>query len=235
MSVRANFQKSYSWRYLMLAGGFLFAALFFAYDGFIGYPNKKVISERYQEIAEMEASERQKAWRQITEENNWSRSVPDKSPEEIADDIRGQYFYGIISLLIALPPAILYFRTRGSWVERTEEGLTSSWGQKLDYSKVLKLDKKKWANKGIAVASYQDGAVTRRFVFDDFKYEREPLGQMLRELEQVLKPEQIVGGPPERLPEENEVIADTEASAAVPTAEGAAADGPAAADRARDA
>ena len=202
MSVRANFQKSYGWRYLMLAGGFTFAALFFAYDGFIGYPRKKVISERYQEIADLEVSERQKAWRQITEENNWSRSVPDKSPEEIADDIRGQYFYGIISLLIAIPPGILYLRTRGSWVEPTATGLTTSWGQSLDFSKVIKLDKKKWSNKGIAVATYEDGSVTRRFVFDDFKYERQPLGQMLLDLEQVLKPEQIVGGPPEELPSE---------------------------------
>jgi hypothetical protein len=199
MTLRANFQKSYSRRYLLLAGGFTFAALFFAYDGLIGYPHKKLVAERYAEIEEMEASERQKAWRQITEDNNWSRAVPGKTPEQIADDIRGQYFYGIIAMLIALPPAILYFRTRGSWIESTPQGLTTSWGQSLDFSKVIKLDKKRWVNKGIAVATYQDGSNVSRFVFDDFKYDREPLGQMLRELEQVLTPDRIVGGPPEKL------------------------------------
>ncbi len=197
MTLRANFQTSYGWRYLMLTGGFLFAALFFAYDGFIGYPRKMVYAERYAELGDMETSEKQLAWKQITQENNWPRAVPVKTPEKIAEDIRGQYFYGIICLCVAIPPLVLYLRTKGSWIESTPTGLTTSWGQSLDYSKVTQLDKKRWANKGIAVATYPEGNLSRRFVFDDFKYEREPLGQMLRDLEQVLAPEQIVGGPPE--------------------------------------
>ena len=34
---------------------------------------------------------------------------------------------------------------------------------------------------------------------DDFKFDREPLGKMLRDLESQLRPEQIVGGPAESL------------------------------------
>ena len=184
----------------MLAGGFLFAALFFAYDGFIGYPKKKVYAEKYAEIKDLEPDERQAKWKQITDENNWPKSVPVKTPEQIAEDIRGQYFYGVVCLAIAIPPLLLYFRTKGSWIEATADGLVTSWGQTLNYSRVTQLDKKRWANKGIAVATYSEGATSRKFVFDDFKYQREPLGQMLRDLEKVLAPEQIVGGPPEKDP-----------------------------------
>ena len=59
------------------------------------------------------------------------------------------------------------------------------------------LDKKKWENKGIAKASYRDKGLTRVFVFDDFKFDREPLGLILRKLEAKLDLRQIVGGPVE--------------------------------------
>ncbi|MCA9183835.1 MAG: hypothetical protein KDA51_20375, partial [Planctomycetales bacterium] len=58
---------------------------------------------------------------------------------------------------------------------------------------------KKWQRKGIAKATYTPvgGGSPGLFIFDDFKFEREPLGRMLRELEKQLLPEQIVGGPAE--------------------------------------
>jgi hypothetical protein len=61
----------------------------------------------------------------------------------------------------------------------------------------VKLDKKKWETKGIAKATYRDNSLTRVFVFDDFKFDREPLGDMLRSLEKKISRDQIVGGPPE--------------------------------------
>ncbi|MEO8271198.1 MAG: hypothetical protein ABI557_15860, partial [Aureliella sp.] len=114
-------------------------------------------------------------------------------------DIVGQYFWGGINLLVGLPALILWLRARGSWVESTESGLTTSWGQSLRFSDVKLLDKKRWQRKGIAKATYApaEGGPSKKFVFDDFKYEREPLGQILRDLEKHLLPEQIVGGPPE--------------------------------------
>ncbi len=198
MGLRANFQKSYGMRYLLLAGGCLFAASWFAYDGFIGYPAKLAPARSYDQLAELDGAEKQVQWKKIAAENDWSTSPPEKTAKEIEDDIFGQYIWALMSLIVGTPALLYFLQTRGSWVERTETGLTSSWGQSLDFSKVTQLDKKKWATKGIAKAWYQENGAPRRFAFDDFKYEREPLGQMLRALEAMLQPEQIVGGPPEK-------------------------------------
>ena len=197
MAVRANFQKNYGMRYLMLAGGCLFASAWFAYDGLIGYPRKLEFARRYDELADLESMEKQVEWKRITQENQWPSSPPDKTAEEISDDIFGQYVWATLSLLVGIPAFVYYLRTRGTWIERTANGLRTSWGEELDYAAVSKLDKKKWASKGIAKAWYDANGVQRRFVFDDFKYEREPLGIMLRDLERTLAPSQIVGGPPE--------------------------------------
>ncbi len=204
MALRANFQKNYGMRYLLLAGGCLFAASWFAYDGFIGYPSKLKYASRYDELAKLDGAEKQAEWKRITAENDWPSSPPEKTAEEIEDDIFGQYIWATLSLIVGAPALLFYMRTRGTWVEATDTGLTTSWGQTLDFDKVTQLDKKRWASKGIAKAWYQEQGAPRRFVFDDFKYEREPLGMMLRDLEKHLKPEQIVGGPPEKPPVEKE-------------------------------
>ena len=42
------------------------------------------------------------------------------------------------------------WRARGRWIESSDSGLTSSWGQSVDFDKIKSLDKRKWRNKGIA-------------------------------------------------------------------------------------
>lgn len=197
MTLRANFQKNYLMRYLVLSGVCLFLAAWFAYDGLIGYPRQMVYAQAFEELSDLEPIERQKAWRELTTERNWPERQPEKSAEEIQNDIGGQYFWATLNLIVGFPALVLYIRSRGAWVESIPGGVKNSRGQEVLFSQVSQLNKKKWADKGIAKATYGDGAGTKTFVFDDFKFEREPLGKMLRELEATLKPEQIVGGPPE--------------------------------------
>lgn len=197
MPTRAHFQKSYLMRYLMIGGACLAFSLWFAYDGFIGYPQKLVYAEAYDSLRDVEEPERSQRWRAMVKENNWPPTTPEKRAEEVRHGINQQYFWGVITLLIAIPAWVAYLRSRSSWVEATENGLTTSWGQRLDFRTVTQLDKRKWKDKGIAKARYVDDGKSKTFVFDDFKFEREPIGKMLRDLESVLTPEQIVGGPPE--------------------------------------
>ncbi len=224
MTTRANFQKNYLMRYGVLAAVCMFLALWFAYDGFIGYPSKIPAAEAYDELRELETEERLERWQQIASEQGWSSSTPDKTAEEIHDDITGQYFWAAINLLVGVPAVVLFLRCRGSWVEATEDGLTTSWGQTLRFADVRELNKKRWADKGIAKASYTADGQSGTFVFDDFKFEREPLGQMLRDLERVLDREQIVGGPTEiEMDEKKEAekapSADAETTTEVPSAD----------------
>jgi hypothetical protein len=209
MTLRAEFQKSYLTRYLILAAVCLFMAAWFAYDGLIGYPQQLVYAEAYDELRELEAAQRSQSWKKLTAERGWPADVPKKTAEEVRSDITGQYIWGTLNLLVGLPALWLLLRSRGAWVEATADGLRTSWGQTLRYADVQQLDKRRWQRKGIAKATYAPaGEGTKVFVFDDFKFEREPLGKMLRDLEQVLAPEQIVGGPPEAPPASPEEPSD---------------------------
>ncbi len=107
---------------------------------------------------------------------------------------------GVIIFLVGAIAATYYLRSKNAWVEETETGLITSWGQKLEYAKVSKLEKSKWETKGIAKAFYFEKGQRRIFTFDDFKFDRAPLGRMLYNLEQVIPFSKVVGGPLESPP-----------------------------------
>lgn len=200
MGQRANFQKKYLLRYLMFVAVCFPLALWFFYDGFIGYPKQLPAAVAFEPLRKLDSEERRAQWESLAEANNWPLAEPKKTPKEIESDIVGQYVFGTIGLVVAAIALCYYFACRGTWVERTATGLTTSWGQNVDFSKVSKLNKTRWERKGIAKATYSDHGKIRTFTFDDFKFDRPALDQMLYELEQVLKSEQIVGGPPEKPP-----------------------------------
>jgi len=81
---------------------------------------------------------------------------------------------------------------RNSWVEETATGLTTSWGQSVDFTNVTKLNKRRWKDKGIARVDYLENGKKRQFVFDDFKYERTAIGQLLERLESQLPADRVV-------------------------------------------
>ena len=197
--MRANFQKNYLMRYAALSAICLLMAAWFGYDGLVAYPAQIPAAEAYDELRDLDSAKRAEEWKRIAAERGLDPQTPKKTAAEIRSDIIGQYVWGGVNLLVGLPALLLWFRSRGRWIEETDDGLTTSWGQSLRFADVTLLDKKKWERKGIAKATYKSDAhgAQRVFVFDDFKFEREPLGKMLRDLESQLRPEQIVGGPPE--------------------------------------
>ncbi|GAB5406016.1 MAG: hypothetical protein Aurels2KO_42470 [Aureliella sp.] len=191
---RANFQKSYLTRYTLLAAVCLGMCAWFAYDGFVAYPAKLVVAQAFEEVADLSGPELEDRWNEITSEKGWKSKRPEKKAEEIRSDITEQYFWAALTFALGVPALVLLFRSRGSWVQRTESGLETSWGQTVHFADVQSLNKRRWEKKGIARAAYTDGEATRYFTFDDFKFEREPLGQILRDLEETLTDEQVTGG-----------------------------------------
>jgi hypothetical protein len=202
MTNRANFQTSYLRRFLLMAAVGLGWASWCAWDGFVAYPKKLEHRIQFDQLKgpngeELELEARKDRWKALAAEKGWPKNYPAKKPEEIRGDITLQYLMGAIGLVIGVPALLSYFLSRGSWVEGNSQGLKTSWGQSLNYTDVTRLNKLRWARKGIARAEYTADGRQQVFVFDDFKFERVPLGQMLRDLEAVLKRDQIVGGPTE--------------------------------------
>lgn len=195
--MRANFQKNYLTRYAILSGVCLLLAAWFGYDAVIGYPSKMPATRAYDEIRDLDAESRIEQWKTLTKENNWDTDPPDKTEEELSGSIKEQYFLAVLSLIGGLIGLTFYFRCKGTYVEPTAGGLATSWGQSMQFADVTQLNKRRWKKKGIAYATYTENGQSKKFTFDDFKFEREPLGKMLMELESVLDREKIVGGPTE--------------------------------------
>ncbi len=192
---RIEFQKSYLMRYAIMATVGILFSLWFLYDGLIGYPRKLPAARAYDELRDLETEQRLSRWEQVAEENGWPRRPPEKTAEEIQSDIVGQYVWATLFAILGFPAAYLLWTSRGRWIEETEEGVRTSWGQEVRFADVRRLDKRRWANKGIAKAFYAGPEGV--FVFDDFKYDRDKIDALLRRLESTLPRDRIVGGPTE--------------------------------------
>jgi hypothetical protein len=152
-------------------------------------------------------------WDELARERGWSTSTSGLGEPKQQGDITMQFIMAAGSGLIGLWLISLPLRARGRWIEASETGLTSSWGQSLDFDKITRLDKFRWRSKGIAKITYQDDSGRkRRFVLDNYKFERHSTDAILYELEQRIDPAVITGGPPEPPLEEHPEEADVAAT-----------------------
>lgn len=212
-TVRAERDAKYYRRFWIMAIATFGYGLYFLYDGLIGYPAK--IEEQNLKIEKLEAFDtfikrEQEGEKNITEkwtafakEKGWPITRPEDFTEEershmlTQGSINGQFFFAGLCGLIAAWLLIYIARSRGRWIEGDGKSITSSWGQTVPFDQVTQLDKKKWKNKGIAKVQYTDSSKKKTFVIDDFKFLREPTGDILRQLEGSIDHGKIVNGKPE--------------------------------------
>jgi hypothetical protein len=192
MGTRANFDRSYLWRYWVIILMALGSAGWFFYDATIGYPKKVKLSKAWEELSDLESGPRSEKWRELAASNGWPSEPPIKPSKEIEESIRFQYIYGAIASVLGLMMLTYLLLARSSWVEGTEKGLMTSWGQEVDFSTVTKLNKRRWKDKGIARVDYEENGRKRQFVFDDFKYDRAAIGELLQRLESQLPADRII-------------------------------------------
>lgn len=177
-------------------------SLYCLYDGFIAYPLEQ---ERGLAFDKLSAEGRQNDWDEFATAKGWSTSPPTepKSEEDFRTKVYMQYAMAVLTAAIGLPMLLLALKSRGNWIESSDTGITTSWGESFNFDQILQVDKRRWRNKGIAKLTYLAGDRNRRFVIDDFKYERPTMDQILYDLEQRIDPERIVNGPPEPPPGES--------------------------------
>ena len=179
-------------------------SLWFLYDAAITYPNQRERALAYAELQKENGEDPvafRDLWHETAAKNNWPTSFPGEPKSE--NDIKLQFVMAGIVLVVALALLSIPLRARGRWIEVSETGITSSWGQSFDFDQVLELNKRQWRGKGIAKVTHHDGRRKRRFVIDDYKFDRHPTDAILYELEQKIAPEKITGGPPEPPPDDS--------------------------------
>jgi hypothetical protein len=184
----------------ILAIGF---AGWFLKDGAISYPKSRAhgfeefraenptITET--DVVEFEANadpKERKAWQEFAHHYDF------KTGPEIVT----QFVMAVLISLAGLVLLSIPVRSRGRWIESTDTGITSSWGQSLNFDQVVTIDKRKWRDKGIAKVAYVDNNRRRKFVIDDYKFDRYPTDAILYELEQHAGHDKIINGAPEPPP-----------------------------------
>lgn len=192
MPFRAKMSFRFQWRLALISVFCLGVSLWFLYDGTIAWPKQR---ERGLVYEQLEEEGRLAEWDDIAHQRGWPLEDPGEPKAEV------EILMQKVLAAVAAPPGILYLffflTSLGRWIEATETGLQTSWGQQLTYDQITVLDKKKWKKKGIAVVRYKEDGRKKRLTLDDWKYEVEPTEMILREVEFRIEPEQIVNGLPE--------------------------------------
>ena len=98
--------------------------------------------------------------------------------------------------LISIP-----LRARGRWIEASDTGITSSWGESFKFEEVEEVNKRQWRKKGIAKVTYVANNRRRTFVVDDYKFDRYATDAILYELEQRIDQAESSTARPEPEPE----------------------------------
>jgi hypothetical protein len=203
MTIRTDNDPRFSRRFLFMGIAAIGFAAYCIVDGAIRYPH---MQERALAFEKLISEGRGDEWESFATERGWSASIPQesKSEDDFKSSIATQYSMAVVSGLVGIWLISIPFRARGRWIESSDSGLTSSWGQSLDFNDVTAVDKRQWRSKGIARITYLDAGRKRRFVLDNYKFDRHTTDAILYELEQRIDPALITGGPPEPPPEEHD-------------------------------
>ena len=214
MNKRAETEKFFWLKFLIIGLGTLGFGAYAGYDAIVKGPYQLEMAKVWEPIykSEIEEKAKVKQWREIATEKGWDTARPTK---EFTKKSRKEFIafnYGLMGLcgLIAVPCLLWCLKTRGSWIESTENGLRNSSGQQLTLDQITKVDKAKWDKKGIAVVHFtndQGGAST--FLIDDLKFERSTTDEIMVWIEENIDTKLVVNG---RL--ESQIAADKAREAA---------------------
>ena len=198
MSLRAEVDKKFIRRFLIIGLGCIAFMLWGGYDALYTYPSQFEAAKKYKDLYhQMEAGEinedqRAAQWKELVEANKWPQK-PNSA------DVAQQYIYfnwflfgaGLLAGIFFL---MKYMKLLDSWMEAKDGELMTSWGTTMKLDQVKEVNKTKWSKKGIARVIYADeNGSQRTLVLDDFKYHRETVGEILKLVEEGLSDEQIVG------------------------------------------
>ena len=188
--IRANVHQPFFRKFLYVFLGCAGFAAWCLYDGLIAYPNKLTIAEAYEQLPE---ENRRDAWKELAAEKGWPTLTPSKTAEDIRHDIGSQFMMVVLCTLFAVPALLMFMSGQGTWIEGDETILRNSKGQELAIASITNIDKRKWDAKGIAKIYYEVDGKKKKFVMDDFKYDRASMGQLMRFAEAGLTEEQVKG------------------------------------------
>ncbi len=175
-------EVGYRWKHLIMAILMIAGGAWFAYDGWINWPNQNVQANKVEKQLERA-----------------HRESDDKKVADLSAELRKYEKHNDASILLqkilafALPAFGIFW---GSWTIKDTRGRYRLAGDTLHvpghppvaFDHIRRIDKRKWDRKGIAYLHYEHGvpATQRVLKLDDFAYERGPTDDILARIEKSL-------------------------------------------------
>jgi len=156
MEINAMLTKEWKQRWLILTGFIFAGALWFYYDGFVGYPKMAERYVAYEQLTEKLISSGKaidkrdqiviETWRDYATEQGWERDIPKKKTEK---NFSTQKNFGSGLLVISFLLLGWYRISSKQAVRFDGTTITSTNGAQVAAADVTSIDKRKWENKGI--------------------------------------------------------------------------------------
>jgi hypothetical protein len=180
----------------MMAGMCVAFGLYFIYDWKVGYPKANEIADKqewFEKVLLPSYDEAQKAgkleewmvkadaegwpkgkageppkWLQYAAVNGW----PEKPKRFTQKEVDEQLWWGLGTMGIGLAAGVVMLLNRGKVLRGEADHWVTPEGETVRYADVVRVDKRKWDNKGLAYAWYQTepGGREKRVVIDDLKF-----------------------------------------------------------------
>jgi len=107
-------------------------------------------------------------WKQYTRKLGWS----DEKPKKIygASEIRNQFISAAVVGVLLLVALFILIRTSRRSISADGEALYTQTGQRIRYQDMVKLDKRRWDTKGVAIVFYNEDGDERKAKIDGMVY-----------------------------------------------------------------
>lgn len=109
-----------------------------------------------------------KLWEEYSASKKWS-SDPGDHPMN-AGKIREQFYAAGIAGLLIVVSLFFLVRTMRRSIHADGEALYTQTGQRIPYADMVRIDKRKWDTKGLAIIDYKDGDETKKARIDGMVY-----------------------------------------------------------------
>lgn len=107
-------------------------------------------------------------WKQYSSARKWSEEPAEHAMD--AGEIRDQFVAAIVAAVLMLVTLFFLIRTQCRSIEADDKALYTQDGRTVRYADMVRIDKRKWDTKGLALVYYKDGGEEKRAKIDGMVY-----------------------------------------------------------------